>query len=127
MNICRASVKEEGGGMVVDEGSFTVRIDGKQADDLKPYIGKEVYFGIRPEDLVYQESPARENNIAAKVEVIEPLGAEIHLYISTKDNQFIARIPPRYEFQVGDEINLTPDKARIHFFDIDTEKSLTAS
>jgi multiple sugar transport system ATP-binding protein len=127
MNICRASVKEDGAGVLVDEGSFTVKIDGKQADDLKPYVGKEVYFGIRPEDLVYQESPARENNIAAKVEVIEPLGAEIHLYISTKDNQFIARIPPRYEFQVGDEINLTPDKARIHFFDIDTEKSLTAT
>ena len=126
MNLCRLQVKEDGGGVVINENSFSIRIDGKQADDLKPYIGKEIYFGVRPEDLLYQEHPSAQNNIRMKVEVIEPLGAEIHLYVATKDNTFIARIPPRYEFHVGDEINLTPDKSRLHFFDPDTEKSLEA-
>ena len=56
-------VDEEGGGVVVNEGTFSVKITGKQADELKAYVGKEIYFGVRPEDLLFQESPAAENNM----------------------------------------------------------------
>jgi multiple sugar transport system ATP-binding protein len=126
MNIMRVSIREEGGSLLADEGSFTIKVEGKNADELRPYVGKEVYFGIRPEDLVYQESGARENNIKGKAEVVEPLGADIHIYISTKNNQMIARVPPRWDFKVGDELTFTPDKTRLHFFDIDTEKALSS-
>jgi multiple sugar transport system ATP-binding protein len=126
MNIMRVTVREEGGSILADEGSFTIKVEGKSTDELRPYVGKEVYFGIRPEDLVYQESGARENNIRGKAEVVEPLGADIHIYISTKNNQLIARVPPRWDFKVGDELSFAPDKTRLHFFDIDTEKSLSS-
>ena len=127
MNISRAQVKEEGGSVVISEGTCTVKTEGKQADDLRPYIGKEVYYGIRPEDLLYQETPSAEGNMKMKVDVIEPLGASIHLYVSSDENTFIAVVPPRFEFEVGDEINLSPDKTKLHFFDIDTEKTLGGS
>jgi multiple sugar transport system ATP-binding protein len=74
--------------------------------------------------MVYHEGGGGENNIRGKAEVVEPLGADIHIYVSTKNNQLIARVPPRWDFKVGDELNFTPDKARLHFFDIDTEKAL---
>ena len=79
------------------------------ADSLRSHVGKDVLFGIRPEDLLYDEAPAAQNNIKARVEVVEPLGAEIHLYVSTSRNQIIARVPPRHDFQVGEEVNLHPD------------------
>jgi multiple sugar transport system ATP-binding protein len=125
MNICRAAVKEDGGAIVVEEGSFSVKITAaRQTDELKPYVGKDIYFGVRPEDLLFQESPSADNSMTVKVDVIEPLGASIHLYVSTGDNTFIAVVPPRFEFEVGDEIHLSPDQTKLHFFDIDTEKAL---
>ena len=57
----------------------------------------------------------------AKVEVIEPLGAEIHLYVSTENHQMIIRTPPKHEFQVEEQIVLTPDMEKLHFFDMETE------
>ncbi len=125
MNIMNAEVREEGGSIVADEGSFSIKISGKHVDSLKPYIGKTVLMGLRPEDLVYNEQAAAENNISAKVEVVEPLGAEIHLYVSTAEHQIIVRTPPRHDFQVDEQVNLTPDMSRIHFFDAETEKVIS--
>jgi multiple sugar transport system ATP-binding protein len=125
MNIMRLTIKEVGGKIICDEGSFKIQLeDGKQADSLRSYVNKEVLFGIRPEDLVYTEAPAAVNNIKATVEVIEPIGSEITLYVSTKNNQPVVRVAPRYEFRIGDEINLKPDLSKLHFFDMDTEKTI---
>jgi multiple sugar transport system ATP-binding protein len=121
MNIFTADVKEEGGKLSIDEGDFQLNIEGKNADLLKPYIGKQVYFGIRPEDLVYNETPSKANSIGVKVEVVEPLGAEIHLYVGTENHQMIVRTPPRHDFQVEEQIQLTPDMERLYFFDMETE------
>ena len=77
-----------------------------------------------PEDLLYTEAPERVNNIPSKVEVIEPLGSEIHLWVSTKSNQLVAKVAPRFVFHIGDTANLHPDLSKIHFFDLETEKSI---
>jgi multiple sugar transport system ATP-binding protein len=122
MNIMSVDIKEEGGAVVADEGAFKIKLSGKVGDAMKPYVGKTALFGVRPEDLVFQEAEPVENNIKAKVEVVEPLGAEIHLYVTTADHQIIVRTPPRHDFKVDEEINLTPDISRVHFFDGETEK-----
>ena len=44
--------------------------------------------------------------------------------MSTKNNQLVARVAPRFVFHVGDTANLKPDLAKIHFFDIETEKAI---
>ena len=124
MNIMSVEISEQGGDIVADEGSFKITMSGKLGDILKPYVGKSIFMGLRPEDLVFSEQAAKENNISAKVEVIEPLGAEIHLYVSTAEHQIIVRTPPRRDFQVDEQINLTPDINRIQFFDTETEKVL---
>jgi len=124
MNIMQASVKDEGGKFYIDEGSFQIGIKGKYEEILRSYIGKDVLFGIRPEDLIYSEKPARENDIPVKIEVIEPLGSEIHLYVSTPNHQLIARVLPRYEFKIGDTLHFTPAFEKIHFFDMESEKAL---
>jgi multiple sugar transport system ATP-binding protein len=122
MNIMAAEVKEEGGRVVIDEGSFQLYPEGRKADACKPYVGKRVLLGLRPEDLVFQETPAKENNIKVKINVIEPLGAEIHLFVATADHEMIIRTAPRYDYQVEQEINLLPDLERFQIFDMETEK-----
>ena len=122
MNIMSVEIKEENGKLIADEGDFVIALVGKNADLLKPYAGKRVLFGVRPEDLIYQEGEAKENNISATVTVVEPLGAEIHLYVSTQSHTLIVRTAPRHDFTVDEKVNLMPDQERIKFFDGETEK-----
>jgi multiple sugar transport system ATP-binding protein len=124
MNIVTAAVREEGGKIITDEGDFQIVLSGSMGDKLKQYVGKNVLLGIRPEDLVYMPTPEKQNNIKTTIEVIEPLGSEIHLWVSTKTHHFIARIPPRWDFTVGDEANFKPDLNKIKFFDVGTEEGI---
>ncbi len=125
MNFLTVKVLEEGGSLILDEGSFKVKPDANHAQYLKKYVGKEVYFGIRPEDLTYVEKPAAENNMPVKVTVVEPLGADIHLWLNTAGNQsLVARTEPHYTFKVGDTANFVPRMDKARFFDRETELSV---
>ena len=84
MNIMRISLKEEAGKIIADEGDFQLEIPPHLADPLRAAVGKDLLFGVRPEDIVYRETPEKTNDITAKIEVVEPLGSEIHLYINQK-------------------------------------------
>jgi multiple sugar transport system ATP-binding protein len=124
MNFLKVTLREQGGKLVADETTFQLELTPQMAEALRSYVGKDVILGVRPEDLIYSETPQPHNNIATKVEVVEPLGAEIHLWVSTKANQIVARVAPRYAFHVGDAANLHPDLGKVHFFDLETEKAI---
>ena len=74
MNFMSVNVIEEGGQVLIDEGSFKLAPDAKHAELLKAYVGKSVYFGIRPEDLPVADAVHRGKKFNAKVTVVEPLG-----------------------------------------------------
>lgn len=124
MNIMNAKIAEKDGDMLVDEGNFQIRLSDEESAELNSYVGKDVLLGIRPEDLEWSQEPGGENNIIATVEVVEPLGAEIHLYVSTENNQLIARVPPRLDFEVGQKVNLIADVSKVHLFDAESEVSI---
>jgi multiple sugar transport system ATP-binding protein len=125
MNFMTVTIKEEAGKMIADEGDTQFELGGIQMDRVKSYVGKEVIFGVRPEDLIYQEKGETPASIKTKVSVIEPLGAEIHLYIETAKHTLIARVPPRHEFHIGDEAHFEADMNKVIFFDIETEKAIS--
>jgi multiple sugar transport system ATP-binding protein len=124
MNFMKVSLKMEGGKLLADEGTFRLELTPQQTETLRNYAGKDAILGVRPEDLLYTEAPERTNNIPTKVEVIEPLGSEIHLWVSTKNNQLVLKVAPRHTFHIGDVANMHPDLTKIHFFDLETEKAI---
>jgi multiple sugar transport system ATP-binding protein len=125
MNVLKATIKEDKGKLVADEGDFQIVLSPKLADAVRSYVGKESLFGIRPEDLVVAEKATEGETFNAKVEVVEPLGAEILLYVSTTQHpSIIVRTPPHHEFHVGDSVLLKPAMDKIHFFDLETEKAV---
>ena len=92
-------------------------------------IGKEVYLGIRPENI--NDAPefvAKNPDSAIKVhvEVVELMGSETYLYLSTsgKEGNIVARVDPRSKSRTNDNITVAFDTSRLHFFDRDTETSL---
>jgi multiple sugar transport system ATP-binding protein len=126
MNFLSVKVAEEGGAVVLDEGSFKIKPDPKHAEYIRKYAGKEIFFGIRPEDLLYSPTPAAENNMAVKITVVEPLGADIHLWLTTNTEPLVARTEPSYTFKVGDVVNFTPRLDKARYFDKETELSILA-
>ncbi|MCU9594912.1 sn-glycerol-3-phosphate ABC transporter ATP-binding protein UgpC [Caldibacillus thermolactis] len=91
------------------------------------YIGKEVTFGVRPEDihdeLVFTES-APGATITAQIDVVELTGAEVMLYSKLENYDFIARIDARTDIQPNQTIKLAFDMNKAHFFDKDTEERI---
>jgi multiple sugar transport system ATP-binding protein len=126
MNFINVKVLEEGGGVILDEGTFKIKPNANHVQYIKKYVGKEISFGIRPEDLNYNAKPASENNIPVKITVVEPLGADIHLWLTTPTHPLVARVEPHYTFKVGDTANFTPRLEKARYFDKETELSILA-
>ena len=124
MNFMTVNVVEDGGQVFIDEGSFRLALDEKHTSLLKSYVGKSVYFGIRPEDLPVADAAHRGQKFEAKVTVVEPLGAEIHLQATTPTQIMVARIPPHHLYKHGDIITFAPVMAKAIYFDKETEKSI---
>ena len=92
-------------------------------------IGKEVYMGIRPEnihdeDVFIQAAPNAV--VDCNVEVTELMGSETYLYLSTsgKDENIIARVNPRTTSRAGQKVQIAFDVNHLHFFDKETETTL---
>lgn len=89
-------------------------------------IGKEVVAGIRPEDLedrafVPNANPL--NTITADVEVTEPMGSEIYVYISIEGTLMTARVNARSKVKDGEPISLYVDLEKMHLFSKEDEKA----
>ncbi|EGP66910.1 TOBE domain protein [Streptococcus sp. oral taxon 056 str. F0418] len=93
----------------------------------KGYEGKELIFGIRPEDI--NTEPAfletfPDSVVHATISVSELLGSESHLYCQVGQNEFIAKVDARDYLQTGAGIDLGFDLNKAHFFDKETEKTV---
>ena len=87
--------------------------------------GKEVIIGIRPEDLEdsnFVQGATRSNTITANIEVTEPMGAEIYIYIDMEGILVTARVNPKSKYKSGEKGTLFVDLDKIHIFDKKTEK-----
>jgi len=123
MNFFTGRMEQRNGGLYFNEGHFSLRVDGAQESKLSPYAGKEIVFGVRPEDLVdsrYVSDPAPERLIPARVEVVEPMGAEVFLYLNTGTHSFIARVDVHDDADVDQQLSLVCDMKKAHFFDTET-------
>jgi len=61
------------------------------------------------------------------VEVVELMGSETYLYLKTtgKEENIIARVDPRSTAHTGDTIKVAFDANRLHFFDKETEATIS--
>jgi multiple sugar transport system ATP-binding protein len=127
MNFFKAKVEKADGKLVVDGGSFQVEIPAKNTDVFTPYIGKPVIFGIRPEDIKdphFAPPGIFAQPVDTKVEVTELMGNEIFLYLKTGEHSYVARVDPRTEARMGDEVQVAFNMDNMHIFDPETEEAI---
>ncbi|MDR3242147.1 MAG: sn-glycerol-3-phosphate ABC transporter ATP-binding protein UgpC [Lactobacillaceae bacterium] len=105
---------------------FSLSVPAGQAKvlDAQGYNGKEVYFGIRPEDL-HAERVALDTypNAILKADVTfsELMGADSMLYAKVGDNELVARVNARDYLEPGQVVTLAAEMSKAHFFDATTE------
>ena len=115
--------------LYLDGGPFRLRVppDKAQVFAQQGYLGKEVIFGIRPEDIYDAEYVAPgiyEQRMQTTVDVTELMGNEVFVYLLVGDKLFIARVEPRTRARVGNAFDAVVNMDRMHIFDRDTEAAI---
>ena len=127
MNFLDAQIEETGGKMyAVVKGQVTDKLlipEAKRAA-LKPYVGKTVILGIRPEHFQAAEYLTPENKLTVKVDIRELLGAEYNLYVYVGENKVIIKMPSTQKLPDGESIEVPVMLDLMHFFDKETEKAI---
>ena len=134
MNFIRGTLKAEGGKIVFIErqgkGGVPIRVEVEEpkASKLQSHIGGEVIFGIRPEDIqdkLFVSADATPGRVTQAItEVVEPMGAEVHLYLNSSSHSFVARVPTHEKSEVNLKMDLVFNMKRSHFFDVSTEETI---
>ncbi|CDN57643.1 Sugar-transport ATP-binding protein ABC transporter SugC (plasmid) [Neorhizobium galegae bv. officinalis bv. officinalis str. HAMBI 1141] len=134
MNFVRVDLTAEAGCLkaAVTGMKTSFAIPAKAA--LSEYIGRQVIVGIRPE--MFQVCPASEALFNEQVPVAEALGADTFVFFDiasppvnindaedTEDfpnkgkNRLVARIPPALTPRLNQQLALSVDLAKLHWFD----------
>jgi multiple sugar transport system ATP-binding protein len=122
MNFIQGRCELENGQAYFNEGTFRVMLPDSFTKRLKDYAGKEVVFGVRPEDILAanNDNEAAGERIMARVEVVEPMGAELYVHLNAGKSFFIARFPAQALQNEGGEQPLRFQLTKVHLFDPQT-------
>jgi multiple sugar transport system ATP-binding protein len=104
-------------------GAVDLCVPASMRERLGSYAGKKILCGIRPEDLSENETQIVHpgTSIEAPIEVVEPMGSEIYLYLNVGGQSVTARIKADREPKEGVPHVLDVNMENVHFFDPDTE------
>jgi len=117
---CRIHSKDRR--LFLDGGTFELALPEQKAPYYQALAGSEVIFGIRPSDLydrLYAPEPIKDKFIRAVVDVIEPLGSEIHLGVTSGKHSLTASVGAQTSVRVHQEIELALDLHKMHLFEKD--------
>ncbi len=148
MNFFDGSIKQVDGQLVFEEGSLrnATTVGGSDPDDpvvavgeltlpgngfrlpvpdrltaaLADRVGKHVVMGIRPEHFGLRpgDVPGGRASIRVVASVVEPLGNDMDVYMSTPLHEHIVgRVPARQGVEFGKQIDVLVDLDRAYFFE----------
>ena len=123
MNFFDAKLREDGGKLMVDLGIASLEVPADRVERYRPYVGRPVTFGLRPEDIHHPDYPPSgiiPQMVNTDVDVIELMGNEKIVYLANGDVVYLARIDPRSDVRVGVSTGILFNMANMHLFDVET-------
>lgn len=111
-------VKSENGYDAVIAGS-RIRLPESKHKNLAAYEGKEVVFGIRPEDIVVSEEGLEA--VEMKIDLVELMGSEMYLHCDLNQYKITVRTPVIDGCKADSSLYMALNIQKMHIFDKDTE------
>jgi multiple sugar transport system ATP-binding protein len=119
MNFIPCHILSKDGRLIIDAEAFQLPVPEERTPYYGSLVGSEVIFGIRPNDihdLLYAPERAKQHCIRAVVDVIEPLGSEIHLNVTAGSHNIVAVVDVQTQVRVHQPIRLAVDLGKMHLF-----------
>ncbi len=110
-------------GLLFQNAGFSFPISDNRSKALKAWVDKKIVLGIRPEDI----RPAGETSAVsfqAGVQIVEPMGNEIIVYLEYRQHNLVARFSPDTLVALHDKTPITFDAEKLHFFDAETQERI---
>ncbi len=131
MNFIRAMVVTEAGatGVRLEESGMPFVLPMAAHEQLlKPWIGRELIFGIRPEQITHaataQDADANRYGRRFTVELVEPTGPDTLIFIRINGKPVCCRVHPEQACAGGQLMELQIDLSKVVFFDPETGNRL---
>ncbi len=127
MNFMKGTIQDKGEGLCFVKEPHVLKLTPEVAKKMEPYKDKTVWMGIRPEAIFGKENIDRLKNpepVQTKIELIEPMGSEIYLYLNTGEDTLVARVEANVRAEIDEEKEMYFNMDKIHFFDVETEEAI---
>jgi len=125
MNFTGVTLVDGNGRLAVKNQGLEIEVPEAQAQRLRPFVGRNLTLGVRPEDLrVANDGDPAGLTFNTKVEVVEQLGSEILLDVRVGSDSMVAAVDPTIRARPQDTIRLAVNPLRLHFFDAQTEAAV---
>jgi multiple sugar transport system ATP-binding protein len=126
MNFVDVTVRVDAGATAVETTGLKLTVGDADARALGAWNSKPVIMGMRPEHLALGDG-APGLSFDARVDVVEQLGSEILLETRVGSHSVtVARVPAETPIASGDQVRVSAQPGRLHFFDPETELPITA-
>ena len=127
MNFVKGGIAKKGDIYVFESDGFKIEVPQDLDHLLEEYVGKEVIFGIRPEDVwdVPSSGWIKEKVIFdSVVDFREIIGSETYLYVHLGQIPLISRVGGMCDARSGSKFQIAVRLSKLHFFDPVTQKAI---
>ena len=92
----------------------------------RPHVGRELVFGLRPEDIIENRGSVPPGRAAfdAQLDVVEPMGMETMVYFLVDGTEVCGRVNPASAGKPGETMPLVADLNHMHLIDPKTDQML---
>jgi multiple sugar transport system ATP-binding protein len=125
MNFVPCRLESNGSSVAVRLGDdLILPVPAGYQDRYRPFAGREMIFGIRPEHLTERKVHTDENqlDLEAEVHVLEPMGMDTMVIIELGGAEISARSAPKAVGAVGETMAFTINMNNMHIFDPAAER-----
>ncbi len=129
MNFLKGRLTAEGGGVIFQVDSVSIRLPDRVAARVRSYVGRNATLGVRPEDIGAKgegKFAGAQNVVPTTVRVVEPLGDEQIVHLSgPSDTPVVCKLDSHVAVAVDAPMSAHLDLGRIHLFDDQTGDNIS--
>ena len=125
MNFISSKVIENGNDIAVQvSDNLSFAVPGDRNERYKPFVGRDMTFGIRPEHVTEKKAHTSDAQIDfdSTVNVLEPMGMDTMVFIDMGGSEVSARSEPKSVRQVSALMSFTIDMNHMHLLDPKTDQ-----